>query len=298
MYYNKAKISDIHDIVILTKSKKGAAHTTFIVNTINHIILWMSGAGQSKHAILWAVIIPVEVSACILRDTRSKDGVEEDGAYLDIDLVEFHDEDFRDITTILKLGDTTKDKLTFTVSFWGDISFVILHLEMAYGAQVLVLRASHTLLHWLLILSPPLQRKLAACKIIKILFTLTHLSIWPPNPLMGRTCSVYAKILASRKFLPISPMRAIGENFFHDFFGTVKFLTHSRAHTYAHSNLRAPPTTSWKVTRVIGEIKFGKILSQYKVWAFGENFSRRKFYCIQYYPKCGTWVLAWDTYCS
>lgn len=91
----------------------------------------MSGAGQSKHAILWAVIIPVEVSACILRDTRSKDGVEEDGAYLDIDLVEFHDEDFRDITTILKLGDTTKDKLTFTVSFWGDISFVILHLEMA-----------------------------------------------------------------------------------------------------------------------------------------------------------------------
>ena len=45
-----------------------------------------------------------------------KDGFEEDGAYLDIDLVEFHDEDFRDITTILKLSDTTKDKLTFSVS--------------------------------------------------------------------------------------------------------------------------------------------------------------------------------------
>ena len=34
-----------------------------------------------------------------------------------MDLVEFHDEDFRDITTILKLSDTTKDKLTFTVSY-------------------------------------------------------------------------------------------------------------------------------------------------------------------------------------
>ncbi len=43
--------------------------------------------------------------------------MEEDGAYLDVDLVEFHDEDFRDITTILKLSDTTKDKLTFTVSY-------------------------------------------------------------------------------------------------------------------------------------------------------------------------------------
>ena len=46
-----------------------------------------------------------------------KDSLEEDGAYLDVDLVEFHDEDFRDITTILKLSDTTKDKLTFTVSY-------------------------------------------------------------------------------------------------------------------------------------------------------------------------------------
>ena len=51
-----------------------------------------------------------------------KDGLEEDGAYLDVDLVEFHDEDFRDITTILKLSDTTKDKLTFTVSLIFGVS--------------------------------------------------------------------------------------------------------------------------------------------------------------------------------
>ena len=43
--------------------------------------------------------------------------VGDDGDYLDVDLVEFHDEDFRDITTILKLSDTMKDKLTFTVSW-------------------------------------------------------------------------------------------------------------------------------------------------------------------------------------
>ena len=36
---------------------------------------------------------------------------------MDVDLVEFHDEDFRDITAILKLSDTMKDKLTFTVSW-------------------------------------------------------------------------------------------------------------------------------------------------------------------------------------
>ena len=40
----------------------------------------------------------------------------EEGDYFDVDLVEFHDEDFRDIATILKLSDTMKDKLTFTVS--------------------------------------------------------------------------------------------------------------------------------------------------------------------------------------
>ena len=34
-------------------------------------------------------------------------------------------------------------------------------------------------------------------------------------------------------------------------FCTVKILTHSHAHTYAHSSSQAPPTTSWKVTRTI-----------------------------------------------
>lgn len=68
---------------------------------------------RGKHAIILksSCILPVAVSVYAY-----KDGVEEDGAYLDVDLVEFHDKDFRDITTILKLSDTTKDKLTFTVS--------------------------------------------------------------------------------------------------------------------------------------------------------------------------------------
>ena len=39
----------------------------------------------------------------------------EETDYLDLDLVEFHDEELRDIATILKLSDTTKDKLMFTV---------------------------------------------------------------------------------------------------------------------------------------------------------------------------------------
>ena len=36
--------------------------------------------------------------------------------YLDLDLVELHVEDFKDITAILELSDTMKDKLTFSVS--------------------------------------------------------------------------------------------------------------------------------------------------------------------------------------
>ena len=43
------------------------------------------------------------------------------------------------------------------------------------------------------------------------------------------------------------------------------------------NNSWASPTTSWKVTSTIGEIKFGEFLSQYKVWALGKNFSQWKF---------------------
>ena len=39
-----------------------------------------------------------------------------------MDLVEFHDEELHDIATILKLSDTTKDKLMFTVRLLSPIS--------------------------------------------------------------------------------------------------------------------------------------------------------------------------------
>ena len=42
-------------------------------------------------------------------------------------------------------------------------------------------------------------------------------------------------------------------------FCTVKILTHSCVHTYAHSNSQSPPTSCCKVTHMIGEIKFGEI---------------------------------------
>ena len=67
-------------------------------------------------------------------------------------------------------------------------------------------------------------------------------------------------LLYTRKFspgenLPILPMHAIGKFFF----CTVKISTHLRVHTYVHSNSRAPPTTSWKVTRAIYGIQFDEI---------------------------------------
>ena len=40
---------------------------------------------------------------------------EEDTDFLDVDLVEFHQDEFQDIATILKVSDTSKDKLTFMV---------------------------------------------------------------------------------------------------------------------------------------------------------------------------------------
>ena len=41
--------------------------------------------------------------------------------------------------------------------------------------------------------------------------------------------TIYAEIFARRKFSPISPMHAVGEN---EFFWTVKILTHSHMHTH------------------------------------------------------------------
>ena len=49
-------------------------------------------------------------------------------------------------------------------------------------------------------------------------------------------------------------MHAVSENLFCEIFYTVKnFDTFMHSCTYAHSDSRASPTTSWKVTRAIGE---------------------------------------------
>ena len=60
--------------------------------------------------------------------------------------------------------------------------------------------------------------------------------------------TVYVEIFARRKF---SPMHAVGEIFPRTSLNSENF------DTFVH--FRAPPTTSWKVTHTIGEIKFGKI---------------------------------------
>ena len=65
--------------------------------------------------------------------------------------------------------------------------------------------------------------------------------------------TVYTEIFARRKFSPILPMHAVGKNMN---FAHVIMSTRAYAHT---NNLRVPPTTSWKVICVIGEIKFSEI---------------------------------------
>ena len=61
------------------------------------------------------------------------------------------------------------------------------------------------------------------------------------------------------------------------FLHSENFDTFASVHAYAHSNSWALPTTSWKVTRTIDEIKLilAKILSQYIVWVFGKNVSQQ-----------------------
>jgi len=54
-------------------------------------------------------------SPCVLFFPVSLPPVSEETDYIDLDLVEFHDEELRDIASILELSDTTKDKVTFTV---------------------------------------------------------------------------------------------------------------------------------------------------------------------------------------
>lgn len=54
-------------------------------------------------------------SRCVLFLPVSLPPVSEETDYIDLDLVEFHDEELRDIASILELSDTTKDKVTFTV---------------------------------------------------------------------------------------------------------------------------------------------------------------------------------------
>ena len=60
--------------------------------------------------------------------------------------------------------------------------------------------------------------------------------------------TVYVEIFARRKF---SQMHAVGEIFPRTSLNSENFDTFAR--------FRAPPTTSWKVTHAIGEIKFGEI---------------------------------------
>ena len=70
--------------------------------------------------------------------------------------------------------------------------------------------------------------------------------------------TVYVESFARRKFLP---MHAVGEIFPRTFLNSENFDTFAR--------FQAPPTTSWKVTCVIGEIKFGEIfvpIHSMKLW--------------------------------
>lgn len=57
---------------------------------------------------------PIFLSLCFVLSCFSPP-VSEETDYVDLDLVEFHDEELRDIASILELSDTTKDKVTFTV---------------------------------------------------------------------------------------------------------------------------------------------------------------------------------------
>ena len=83
-------------------------------------------------------------------------------------------------------------------------------------------------------------------------------------------CREYYRICRNfcqeNKFSPSLPMHAAGENsFLQVFLHSEKFSTRSWAHAcnmciaqIGTNNSRAPPTTSWKITHVIGEIKFGE----------------------------------------
>ena len=65
------------------------------------------------------------------------------------------------------------------------------------------------------------------------------------------TINIYVEIFTRTKFSPISLMHAVGENFFREFFCTVKSLACDREHTCSGvarggaQGARAPPLCSW-----------------------------------------------------
>ena len=75
-----------------------------------------------------------------------------------------------------------------------------------------------------------------------------------------------------RQCMPLA--KVFSANFLH----SENFDTFVHAHTYAHSNSQAPPTTSWKVTRAIGKIKFGEIFVPVYSMSLWQKFSQWKFY--------------------
>ena len=71
--------------------------------------------------------------------------------------------------------------------------------------------------------------------------------------------TVYAEIFARRKFSPILPVGVVGEILFHEYFRMVPCTV-------------PPPTTSWRVARVLGEIKFGEIFVIIQCMSHWRNF--------------------------
>ena len=91
---------------------------------------------------------------------------------------------------------------------------------------------------------------------------------YPKASWLATLATVYVEIFANACCWQKSFQRIFlhSKNFWH-----IRAIVSARA--YTHSNAWAPPTTSWKVTRVIHEINLVKFLSQYIVWTFSENFA-------------------------
>ena len=56
-----------------------------------------------------SICLPLCISLSLIADS------DDETDFVDVDLVVFHDEELHDIATVLKLSDTAKDKVIFTV---------------------------------------------------------------------------------------------------------------------------------------------------------------------------------------